>query len=1028
MLVVAVHALDTVIGDAVVTGITFNGVALTNINGVSRGGGGVQVRTELWRLIAPSVGTFNVVITCTGTVDSLAGVAYELYNAMQQATEANSTNNLNGVAYISASVTTISGEALIIDAVTANTGVTFTPDTGQNERYDTNIGGAGARAGSTETPTIGSVNTQGQTASAATRLTYCVVALTGIHEINVSDNVSVAESAFDINTIYPFPLYSFVFDPFHVLVTEHTDIIDLVVEVGVVEESIYVVNQYAELSLDVLNIDINEIIALQETAVDFLDILSIDILDAISIVEGIYASLDVLIVNVLDPFHVLVTEHADVVDLMVEIGVVMEAIYVVNQYAVLSLDVLNIDVWNNITVIEDKEVYNDRNLLDVHCHVNIDEYIDVYTGIDFNVEDSLSISEDLSLFIDEFFLSIFDDVSISEFIDDYLDVLCLDILNSVVIVEDLSFLYIPINMEVYEDVLVSDSAEQGADPIPLDIGEDIYINEVAQITDLVIELGWVVDDISIVESLSIVLDRLLIDVSDLISIVEDLNSYVFYPFYYLSVYDWIITAELLDIMQLKYINVADLIGVSEFATVFDIIIELSAYESVHVAETSLTYFDRLFISIFDSISVVEYINMRDIIIELGIVYETIGVVEAVQVFLPYYTPRVSDSISIAESVSISILSMFINAFEVVFTSEHSDVIDLTIEVGIVGHLIRVDESIIAYLLNPLEVNDTIGVVEYIDILMPLNSISVNNIIAVSESIEVSVEPLINVGEYVYITEVGQITDLVIELGVVDDDIAVSEGVFVDLPSAEVYELIVVYDEAVLIIDAIYINVYDDVSQTEYLETIIPANPIEVYEDIIVSEYADILDLIIELFAYDGITAIDISVMPTGMQVGDEVGVSDGSLSDYITIEEFASILLPILFIDTVEDITVEEYALTHDVVVELFASEDINIGEWAFVFDAIIELGPAIESVTVIEWVDAEAFTAVVIHDTVSIVEFASLYFGAELSIYESIAVLEVFYDILIVKANIGYPRIFEVIPRYRIFDRYKTEYEEVLI
>jgi hypothetical protein len=205
------------------------------------------------------------------------------------------------------------------------------------------------------------------------------------------------------------------------------------------------------------------------------------------------------------------------------------------------------------------------------------------------------------------------------------------------------------------------------------------------------------------------------------------------------------------------------------------------------------------------------------------------------------------------------------------------------------------------------------------------------------------------------------------------------------------------------VDALYIDIYDDVSQAEYLEAIVPENPIEVYDDITVSEYADILDLIIELFAYDGISAIDVSVMPTGMQVGDEVGVSDGSLSDYITIEEFASILLPILFIDTVEDITVTEYALTHDVVVELFASEDINIGEWAFVFDAIIELGPATEDIIVIEWVDAEAFTAVVIHDTVSIVEFASLYFGAELSIYESIAVLEVFYDILIVKAGVGY-------------------------
>lgn len=72
LLVVGVMARDPTGADMAVTGVTFNSVALTKIRDQQENVATIPSRVELWRLLNPSVGTFDIVVSFTGTVDNLA--------------------------------------------------------------------------------------------------------------------------------------------------------------------------------------------------------------------------------------------------------------------------------------------------------------------------------------------------------------------------------------------------------------------------------------------------------------------------------------------------------------------------------------------------------------------------------------------------------------------------------------------------------------------------------------------------------------------------------------------------------------------------------------------------------------------------------------------------------------------------------------------------------------------------------------------------------------------------------------------
>ena len=70
LLVVGTNAGDTTAGDRPVTGITYNGAALTKIRSDTIG----LITSELWYLLNPDTGAHNIIVSYTGlNTDAQAG-------------------------------------------------------------------------------------------------------------------------------------------------------------------------------------------------------------------------------------------------------------------------------------------------------------------------------------------------------------------------------------------------------------------------------------------------------------------------------------------------------------------------------------------------------------------------------------------------------------------------------------------------------------------------------------------------------------------------------------------------------------------------------------------------------------------------------------------------------------------------------------------------------------------------------------------------------------------------------------------
>lgn len=122
------------------TSVTFNGVAMTMIDGVTQSGGAGSnlLRTELWVLhsqysLAP--GTYTATATFSNS-NSARGIGCLVYTDVKQASpESTSTAGVNANA-ISASVTPLYNSALVVAVCGSENTGSYTADGGQTERYD----------------------------------------------------------------------------------------------------------------------------------------------------------------------------------------------------------------------------------------------------------------------------------------------------------------------------------------------------------------------------------------------------------------------------------------------------------------------------------------------------------------------------------------------------------------------------------------------------------------------------------------------------------------------------------------------------------------------------------------------------------------------------------------------------------------------------------------------------------------------------------------------------------------------------
>lgn len=78
---------------AAITGITWNGTAMTKILATEAYRSGTEGRVELWYLIAPATGSNDLVVTSGATCDAIGAWAMALSGVAQTAPDASTSNN-----------------------------------------------------------------------------------------------------------------------------------------------------------------------------------------------------------------------------------------------------------------------------------------------------------------------------------------------------------------------------------------------------------------------------------------------------------------------------------------------------------------------------------------------------------------------------------------------------------------------------------------------------------------------------------------------------------------------------------------------------------------------------------------------------------------------------------------------------------------------------------------------------------------------------------------------------------------------
>ncbi len=131
---------------ASITSMTYNGTSLTKLVRVTNAS---QTRVEIWYLVAPAVGTFNVVVNNSGGENAIIGV--QTYSGVDQTTPFGTYVSASSISGTTATVnaSSASGE-LVYGVVGWNNGNANTIGAGQTEYWDLPMNSSIAGAGSTE--------------------------------------------------------------------------------------------------------------------------------------------------------------------------------------------------------------------------------------------------------------------------------------------------------------------------------------------------------------------------------------------------------------------------------------------------------------------------------------------------------------------------------------------------------------------------------------------------------------------------------------------------------------------------------------------------------------------------------------------------------------------------------------------------------------------------------------------------------------------------------------------------------------
>lgn len=206
-LVVGISMLS-VIGSSV-TGITYNGVAMTFLG--SRASVSGAVRVELWGLVAPATGTNSIAVTLSAGLDSIGSASS--YNGVHQVSpaegEADASATNVGAADATVNVVTVAVGDMVVDIV-ATDDTAITVGAGQTSRNN-QTGALGSGAMSSEGPIspAGSVTMSWTAVAALATWSIAAIALrpvaasTLVLSVNLGGVAGTGAAGLFVPSIYP---------------------------------------------------------------------------------------------------------------------------------------------------------------------------------------------------------------------------------------------------------------------------------------------------------------------------------------------------------------------------------------------------------------------------------------------------------------------------------------------------------------------------------------------------------------------------------------------------------------------------------------------------------------------------------------------------------------------------------------------------------------------------------------------------------------------------------------------------------
>lgn len=528
------------------------------------------------------------------------------------------------------------------------------------------------------------------------------------------------------------------------------------------------------------------------------------------------------------------------------------------------------------------------------------------------VPDFVSVAEVFTAQVDHLHMTAFEDITVLDVIVPDMEV-SVDVSDSLTVVENVSVVS-DLSLDVFDEVGITEYVQRG--PLRVSTSDSLSVTEDLQ---TIVAKGVDVGDLVIVDETVSVDVVLIFSVQDTVTVVEDVALYQPLD---LEVSDELTVEEDPSVAVIDYfpdVSVFDSVGVADVALLNDLVIELGpAVDTVTALEDATLSIDELFLSVFDEITVTEY---------------AVG----------HYRVDVADLVAAVEDVALLVV-------------DYPDVVDVVTVVE----------------------NVTLQTVDYPDVA---------DAVTITEYVALDVVLVIDVAEDITVTEDVVFHDIIVELFAFDI-VGVTEY-------ATVHDIVV------------ELSVFDAVAVVEALAVYIPDLNLAVDDTITVTEYATTFDPVIELFVSESVNTSDVVITEGGFNVGDDVGVG-GAIIDWVMVDEHLALFIERLDIDVYDPVSIEEYVQMLDIIVEL-----------PLVYD----------TVSVVEASSVDLLIEQLMGDDITVQESLAVYYGIEALFVEDISVTE--FPVIVPEFLDLYGIFFRATPRKRMFivdKRQSGDFEEVEI